>query len=285
MNGPVLVIGATGTVGGALATRLEQLGHRVRAASRRPPNAGVQSLREFVEFDLERPETFGPALDGVDRVFLIARPGDDNPERLAVPLIDEMVRHRVRRLVDLSALGAETRDDFGLRRVERHIEASGIPWTHLRPNWFMQVFSGGPLLAGIRATGAIHLPAADARISYIDVGDLADVAAVALIAPGHEGRAYALTGGESLHHDEVAAAIAAAAGRPVRYGAIPEDAARAALAAAGLSAERVERLVGFYRRVREGACAPVSPDVASVLGRAPTRFIRFAAAHSTNWRV
>jgi uncharacterized protein YbjT (DUF2867 family) len=158
-----------------------------------------------------------------------------------------------------------------------------MAFTHLRPNWFMQIFSTGSLLAGIRATSSICIPAADARISYVDVRDIAAVATVALTAPGHVGQAYTLTGPQALNHDEIAHSISRATGKTIRYVPIGEDAARTAIQSAGLSAERTERLMGFYRLVRAGACAPVSPDVENVLGRSPIAFEQFAIEHASCW--
>jgi uncharacterized protein YbjT (DUF2867 family) len=236
-----------------------------------------------VEFDFERPETFAPALDGADRVFLIARPGDDHADLVAYPLIDEMKRQGVRHVVNLSAMGVEIRDDFALRRIERYLEDSGVGFTHLRPNFFMQVFSSGPLLLDIRSTGAIHIPAADAKLSYIDVRDIAAVAAATLTEQGHTGKAYTLTGGEALDHREIARAISGASGRTVQYVPISEEAARKSLEAAGLSPERTERLLGFYRLVRQGFCMPVSSDVQTLLGRSPISFAQFSSDNATCW--
>lgn len=285
MDDKILVIGATGTVGGHLAEELARRGEWVRAATRDPARAARRSggAVEPVAFDLERPETFAPALAGVGRVFLIARPGDEEADRVAAPLIDEMRRRGVRRVVNLTAIGVEQRDDMALRKVELLVEASGVPFTHLRPNFFMQVFSTGPLLAALRATGALHLPAEGARISYIDARDIAAAAAVALTEPGHTGKAYTLTGPEPLDHHEVARALSEAAGRPIRYVPISEDAARGAIAASGLSAPRVERLIGFYRLVRKGLAAPVSPDVEAILGRPAGSFAQFARDHASCW--
>jgi len=285
MAGPVLVIGATGTVGSRLVMELGWRGERVRGATRQPAAARRRSgdAAELVEFDFERPETFAPALDGADRVFLIARPGDEQADRVAAPLIDEMKRQGMRHVVNLTAMGVEMLDGMALRKVERHLEDSGIGFTHLRPNFFMQVFSGGPLLTDIRSTGAIHVPAADARISYIDARDIAAVAAAALTEPGHVGKAYTLTGGEALDHHEVAHAISEAAGRAVRYVPISEEAARTAIEGGGLSPERAERLIGFHRLVRQGFCAPVSPDVRTVLGRPPISFAQFARDNVAYW--
>jgi uncharacterized protein YbjT (DUF2867 family) len=236
-----------------------------------------------VEFDFERPETFAAALDGVDRVFLIARPGDDHADRVALPLIDEIVRKGVRHVVNLSAMGAETREDFALRKIERYLEDSGVGFTHLRPNFFMQVFSTGPLLMDIRSTGAIHIPAADAKLSYIDARDIASVAAATLTEQGHAGKAYTLTGGQALDHNDIARAISDAAGKTIGYVAISQEAARAGLAGVGLSPARIERLLGFYRLVRQGFCSPVSSDVETVLGRPPISFAQFANDNASCW--
>lgn len=285
MTEQVLVIGATGSVGSKLVAQLVRKGELVRAATRTPADAlqHSNSAVEFVGFDFERPETFAAALDGVDRVFLIARPGDDHADRVALPLIDEMKRQGVRQVVNLSAMGVETRDDMALRKVERYLEASGIGFTHLRPNFFMQVFSAGPLLMGIRSTGEIQIPADDARLSYIDAQDIAAVAAAALTEQGHMGNAYTLTGAQAFDHYEIARAISHAAGKTIQYVPISEETARKAIEATGLSPERAERLIGFYRLVREGFCEPVSTDVQTVLGRPPVTFERFARDNASCW--
>ncbi len=278
----VLVLGATGTVGSEVRRLLMEAGEPVVGASRDATRAAKRGGR-WVELDLERPETFAPALEGIDRAFLIARPGDEEADRVAAPLIEAMARAGVRRVVNLSAMGAEQRESFSTRRVERLLESSGIAWTHLRPNFFFQVFTSGPLHRGILARGEIRIPAADARISYLDARDVAAAAVMALTTPGHESKGYTLTGGEALDHASIAGEIARASGRPVRYVAIDEDEARAALAAAGLPPAWVERLIGFYRVVRSGACAPVIDDLPRLLGRAPITFARFAADARSAW--
>lgn len=139
-------------------------------------------------------------------------------------------------------------------------------------------------LMDIRSTGAIHIPAADAKLSYIDVRDIAAVAAVALTERGHEGRQYTLTGAQALDHYEIARAISDASSKAIEYAAVSEAAAGKAIEAAGLSKERAERLIGFYRLVRQGLCAPVSTDVQTVLGRPPLSFKQFAGDNYSCWR-
>ncbi len=281
----ILVIGATGTVGKALVERLARRGEPVRAATRAPDakGAGVFPYVEHAAFDFDRPDTYASVLAGVERAFLMARPGDEEADRTAVPLIEAMKRQGVRCVVDLSAMGAEKMEGAALRKVERHLEGSGLAYTHLRPNWFMQIFATGPLLAAIRAIGAIQVPAANARISFVDSRDIADVAVEALCGAGHESRAYTLTGGEALDHGDVAEALTQASGRPIRYVPISEEDAARALGAAGLPLQRIERLMGFYRLVRQGFSAPVSPDIEAVLGRPPRSFTGFAGDHADRW--
>jgi len=282
----ILVIGATGKLGSQVVNCLEQLGGEIRGATRNPENPRLRSrsTARFVEFDFERPETFPAALKGIERVFLIARPGDDHSDRVAVPLIEEMKRQSIRHVVDVTAMGVETRDDIALRKMEILLEESGIEFTHLRPNWFMQVFSDGPLLKDMVMTNALHLPTADAKISYVDVRDIAAMAATALTKPGHVNKAYTLTGAEALDHERITAKISKASGRMVTYVPIDDEAARQAILAAGLSMERAERLIGFYRLVRQGFCARVSGDIETILGRPPISFTQFAQDFASCWK-
>ncbi len=170
MREQTLVIGATGLIGHFVAEGLRTRGAAVRLATRHAPemvDAG------WVHFDFAKPETFAGAVRGVARVFLIARPGDPQPEVIAAPLIAAMKQARVQHVVNLTAMGVESREDIGLRKVERLLESSGMGFTHLRPNFFMQVFTMEPLRSMLRGDGVIRVPAANARISYVDARDVA----------------------------------------------------------------------------------------------------------------
>jgi uncharacterized protein YbjT (DUF2867 family) len=286
MAGKVLVLGATGGVGSALIETMGRRGEAVVGATRRPeavPAAMADYPVTWVRFDYDDPATFEPALAGIDRVFLVVRPGDDDSDLTAIPFIDVMERVGVRRVVALTAMGVDQLEDSSLRRIERRLEASCLEWTHLRPNFFMQIFSRPPLLTSIRSAGVLRLPAGDGALSFIDVRDIGEVAATVLTTSGRAGRAYTLTGPDSVSHAQAAAIISAAAGRTIGYEAVGEDTAKAELAAAGFPPARIERLLGFYRAVRSGWCAPVSRDVADVLGRPAIGMERFARDHRRVW--
>ena len=140
------------------------------------------------------------------------------------------------------------------------------------------------MYADIRTTGALHLPAGDARLSFIDVRDLAAVGAATLTDSSHEGQAYTLTGGEPIDHSQVVAAISRASGKAISYVSLTEEAACAGLAAAQVPPDRIERWRNFYRIVRAGLCAQVSPEVERILHRPPITIEQYARDHAAKWK-
>jgi uncharacterized protein YbjT (DUF2867 family) len=282
MSDQILVIGATGRVGNELVKLLIQSGESVRAATRNPSTieSRFHSAVEAVAFDYERPETFAPALEGVGKVFLSVRPGDNHSDKFAIPLVDIAKEMHIRHIVALTAMGVEQDNAFMLRNMEKYIEA----YTHLRPNWFMQNFDSGPMFADIKRTGALHLPAADAGISFIDVRDIAAVGLKALTETHHDGKAYTLTGGESLSHFQAVEKLSSVAGKKISYIPISEEVARQTLEKGRVPDDIIERWADFYRKVRQGLCSPISADVESVLGRPPILFHQYADDYAASWR-
>jgi len=286
MSKLILVIGATGRVGSELVRLLIRNGDSVRVATRNPSmiSSGLHNKVDVIEFDYDQPQTFAPALAGVNKIFLTARPGDNHSDIAAIPLIDLAKKLMVRHIVDITAMGVEQDDSFMLRILEKYIESSGINYTHLRPNWFMQNFDSGPMFADIKASGALHLPAADARVSFIDVRDIAAVGFVALTESHYKDRAYTLTGHESLNYFQVVEKLSRVAGKGISYIPISETIARETLRKGGIPTDLIERWTDFYRKVRQGLCSPISTDVESVLGRSPISFDQYAVDYAAAWR-
>jgi uncharacterized protein YbjT (DUF2867 family) len=191
-----------------------------------------------------------------------------------------MKRSGVEHVVNLTALGVEQRPDFGLRRLELLLEDSGLAFTHLRPGFFFQLFTAPPLHARILRDRAIRVPADTAKLAFIDVRDVAAVAAAVLRSTEQRGRAYGLTGAHLVDHAEIAAAISRHAKTPLRYQVISESEAAEQLAADGLPPAWVARVLGFYRIVRSGQASVVSPDVRKILGRDPIDLETFARDHA-----
>jgi len=156
---------------------------------------------------------------------------------------------------------------------EQHVRDFGIPYTFLRPNLF---FQGLLTVAGsIAAEGRLYAPIGDAKVSAVDVRDIAAVAAVALTEPGHEGATYTLTGPASITHAQMAAALTAALGRGVTFVDVPPEAVAGRLRGI-LPPWQVEGLLEDYAHYRRGEAAAVSPAVAEVTGRPPRDIQQFA---------
>ena len=280
----ILVIGATSNVGRYLVPVLLEQGHTVRAATRDTAhyNDNPDNL-EAVFFDYNNTATYRPALDGIDGVFFLAPPSDPQAGKRLAPFIDLMRASGVRRAVLMTGMGAGQGEMIPQRRAEMHLEASGLPFTILRPNWFMQNFYPGWLTEQI-GQGIVHLPMGDARVSFIHTRDVAEVAEAALTEDGHDGELYILTGPEALDHHEAVAKISAAARRDVRYVPISDDQMREFGRSEGWGDKETEMTVDLFKATRAGVYAPVSLDVRRVLGREPITFDQFAEDHADAWR-
>ena len=284
MSKRILVIGATGRVGSEVVKLLVQNGESVRAASRNPNGTRFPNTVEIVKFDYDHPETFSAAISGTEKIFLVVRPGDNHSDEAAAPLIDLAIKEKVQHIVALTSMGVEQDETFMLRILEKNIEDSGIAYTHLRPNWFMQNLDSGPMYVDIMRTGALHLPAADAAISFIDVRDIAAVGFEALTKSKYEGKAFTLTGKEALNYFQVCEKISGAAGKEIRYVPLSEEQAVESLRSGGIPQELIDRWTEFYRKVRQGFCAPVTSDVEEILHRPPILFDQYAADYAEVWK-
>ncbi len=274
----ILVTGSTGRIGRELVRELDAAGEPYRVGARAPG----RDTKNAVLFDYDRPDTFGPALAGVDRLFLLTSGGTEREG----PAVDAARKAGVRRIVKLSVWGAEE-DAFVFgrshRAIEERIEASGIPWTFLRPNGFMQNFSTYKL-EEIRSRGVIVDSTGDGAWSIVDARDVGAVAARALAESGHEGRAYKLSGPEALRQAQMAEKISEAAGKPVRYRDVSDAEYKKTQLSYGIPEGYADALVDLNVYYRGGAGAPVTGDVAAVLGRPPGSFARFARDHASLWR-
>lgn len=275
----ILVTGANGNVGGEVCRLLRAQGVPLRAAVRDP----AQVAGDGVHFDFEQPATFAPALAGVERLFLMRPPSISDVKRYLFPVVDAARAAGVRQVVFLSLLGAERNPWVPHRHVELYLEASGLPYTFLRPSFFMQNLSTVHV-ADIRDRDEISVPAGHGKTSFIDARDIAAVAALTLVEDGHERRAYPLTGDAALSYTEVAAILSDVLGRPIRYTDpwIPEFVLR--LVNQGQPLAFVLVMVGIYTTAKLGLAGGLTGDTRRLLGRAPIGFRQFALDHQNLWR-
>jgi uncharacterized protein YbjT (DUF2867 family) len=284
--GRILVTGATGNVGRPLVSVLKERGARIRLALREASKPDAELMGEGTEavaFDFERPTTFGEALRGVDKIFLLRPPHIADPKRGIAPFVRAAKAAGVRHVVFLSLLGAEKVPVMPHRRIEKVIEEAGLPCTSLRAAYFMQ-----NLVVmhrdDIRLRSEIFVPAGGGKTSFVDTRDIARVAAKALVEEGHEGKAYDLTGPEALDFYEVARILSEVLGKSIRYarpGAVRfvrESVAR------GVPLEFALVMTGIYTATRVGLAGRVSPVMGEILGRAPTTMRRFVEENAGGWR-
>jgi uncharacterized protein YbjT (DUF2867 family) len=271
----ILVTGATGALGSEVVKQLKSTGAPFKTAVTEKTTKTKANGADTVVFDYTRPETFAPALQGVDTLFLLSPAGRAD---LEIPLVDAAERAGIRHIVKQSAIGAEKEEHIwgrGHRASEKHIEASGIPHTLLRPNGFMQNFVNN-MAQSIRDQGTFALPQADSRVSHVDVRDIAAIAARALAVPSGANRTYTITGPESLSNFDIAAKLSAALNKVVTYIPVTDDETRKAMKNMGMPDVVIEGFLDLMRYYREGNAAIVTEDVEKVTGRNPISFDHFA---------
>lgn len=279
----VLVTGATGKTGGATVAALVRSGVTPRALVRdEAKTEGVRAAgAEPVTGDLSDPSSLGAALDGVDHLFLVTPTSPEQAEQEG-RVIDAAKSAGVGHVVMISAEGTSPDSPVRLMPMhhesEQYLQASGLDWTILRPNGFME--NQLNWLPQLESGDTVYWPVIDARHAMIAVDDIGEVAALALTEEGHAGQTYDLTGPEAVSYRDAAARLAAAAGRPIELQEIPVSAAVDAMEQAGLPPWYAAGLGELYELYADGQAEGVSGDVERVLGRPPRDFDAFARDHA-----
>lgn len=281
MNKAILITGATGNLGRAIVRAALKAGLRVRQGVRDTAKANPDA--PGVRFDYTDPETIAPALTGVTGLLLIAPPLDATAPAKLAPVIATAKETGIRHIVFISALGANLNEQSPLAVIERAVAESGIPYTILRPSFFMENFSEGFLAGSIKAQNAIFLAAADAKTSFISTADIADVA-VTVLSQDITGAAFDLSGPAALDHAEAARITSEAIGRTVTYHALTEEQMLDGARSLGMPEPAVEYLANLYRAVRAGFAAGVTGDVEKITGHKPTNFEEFARTSAAAWK-
>lgn len=274
----IAVTGSTGAVGGRVARDLAARGIPqrllVRDAARAPRLEGAEvHVAGYSDAD-----AVDVALAGVETLFMVSASESADRVEHHRTFIDAAARAGVRSIVYTSFLAAAPDAVFTLGRdhaaTEDLLRASGMSWTFLRDNFYMDMME---LFAG--DDGVIRGPAGAGRCSLVSRSDVAATAVAVLLDPGaHEERAYDLTGPEALTLAEVAQKISAVRGHPVRYLDETIDEAYASRAVLGAPRWQVDAWVSTYTAIGSGDLAGVSRDVEAVTGRPAQSFDEFLGA-------
>jgi len=275
----ICITGAGGTVGHELVKQLElaKVSFRVAHFSKEKVDAARSKGIEAVIIDYNRPETLRAAFQGCDKLFLIG-PNALNQTQLELNAVEAAKAVGVQYIVKQSVMGAEA-EDFSLaiihRPIEQAIESSGMAWTFLRPSSFMQNVVTF-MSETIKAESTFYSASGVAKISHVDVRDIAEVAVKALTEPTHAGKAYTLTGSEALTYDELAQALSTVLGRSISHISLVPDDLKQAMLAEGMPQAIADRMLDLERYYRKGRANRITNDIKQVTGHEPRRFEQYA---------
>src|SRR5215472_14998224 len=273
----ILVTGASGSAGGAVLNEVLKTNKPFKAMYRsREDAARVPAGIPAVVADFADKPSLRRALEGVDAVYLVCSPVRELIE-LESNMVDACRETGVRHVVLNSALGA---GDYSKsfpswhRKVEEKLKTSGIEYTILRPNSFMQniLTYYAPT---IRTQGAFYAAMGNARTSFIDVRDLAAVATKSLTTGGHTGKIYELNGPQALAYAEVAEKISRASGRKVQYVDIPAEQQKQSMLDQRMPEWQVTALLDLQAYYTGGKGGEVDDVLANILGRSPATMDQF----------
>lgn len=291
----ILVTGATGTLGSEVVRQLSSATPAVNIKAALHSAQSIKKVKEegdrveVVLIDYNKPETLKEALNQVDKLFLLT-PDVPNAHELASNLVIEAKKAGIRHIVKQSVMGADLEADVGTMRLHRQaekiIEKSGIPFTFLRPNEFMQNFINfhSP---SIKNNNAFYLPLEDAKVSLVDVRDIAAVAVKSLTEDRndkHDNKTYLITGPEAQSYHQAAEILSNATDKKISYVNISEEEARGAMKEMGMSDWIINTISELYDYFRKGNASQVSSAVEEVTGKKPISFSQFAKDYAEAFR-
>lgn len=291
MTETILITGATGTVGSEVVKQLSAKGENiiVKAAARSATDNTFENLNrvQVVQLDYDKPDSLAVALKGVDKLFLLT-PFQSNMVDLTSNLVSEAKKAKVKYIAKQSVMGADAEPGITPgrlhRQAEKIIEESGIPFTFLRPNFFMQNFVNYYSNL-IRSQGAFYMPAGDAKVSFVDVRDIAAVAVKSLINDNQQkGRAYNITGGEALSYGQAAEILSKAVGKKINYVNVTDQDARKGMKDMSMDEWTIKSMIELFEITRAGYVSEISPIVEQVTGNKPITFSQFANDYAGSFK-
>jgi NAD(P)H dehydrogenase (quinone) len=274
----ILIIGAAGNNGVATLESLINKNNdnfKIRAGVRSAEKAKqLKSQYPSIEtavIDLDAPETLKAAFEDVARAFII--PGNvENRAEHAKNAIDAAVASgTVKQVVLYSVVGAEWEAILfarQFREAEKYLEASGLPWTHLRTIWFQENFLGWA--DGVK-NGTFYFGVRDGEFAPLNVKDIGEIAANVLTTNGHEGKAYNITGPELVSGQTIADTFRNITGHDVAYISPDEDSTLQSLLGSGWPEWQAKGVLELFEVFASNQAAVVSPDGQALLGRPLTK--------------
>jgi uncharacterized protein YbjT (DUF2867 family) len=292
----ILITGATGNIGKEV---IKQLSARadpdilVKAAVRSPNESiNVQTRNvELVEANYDNRQSLDSAMSDIDNLFVLT-PTHPKLVEFTSNLVNAATKRStggpIKHIVKLSHIRADAEPKIEITRLHREaekiIEESGIPFTFLRPNFFMQNF----LVYGQRINDqiAFYVPAGDGKVSFVDVRDIAAVAVKALTVNSdqHVGKMYDLTGPSSLTYQQAVEILSKESQKKMSYTNISDDAAREAMKKLGMADWHINVVIELFNFSRAGYLSAISPVVEDVTGKNPISISQFGRDYADSFK-
>ena len=274
----ILVVGSSGMVGSTLVNILRKAGHSVRETTSRKGN--TNSDRVYI--NLATGENLHAAFEGIEKAFLLSPPGFADQYSMLSPLIQEAKRRGLKKVVLMTAMGANAVETAPFRKAELELENSGLNYNIIRPNWFLQNFNTF-WAHGIKQDNVIALPAGQAKVSFIDAQDISEVAAKLLTSDKWNNKDFDLTGPVAVDHKEVADAIGKTLGRQITYKDIAPEVLKSGLVGAGLPVDYVDFMIMIFGFLKEGYSARTTGAVKEIIGRDGRSLADYVKANKAAW--
>lgn len=268
----ILITGATGTNGKALVHKLKELNANYVIGTRNPDLARkLFQDSEIVAFDFENPSTYQESIQGVDKVFLLGPPLTLKVDKLLFPFIDFLNDKGIKRIVYFSAFASDKMGsdlDFHIK-IEDKLKNDGFDYTILRPSFFAQNFKNYDL-ENITERNSIFSVAGTGKVAFVDVHDIANVAATVLLNTGHSKKTYELTGPESVSFYDVATELSAILGKNIIYPNPSATQFKETLADSGAPEFIADYLINVYSTIANNDVNKVTDDIEKITGKKPT---------------
>jgi uncharacterized protein YbjT (DUF2867 family) len=281
----ILVIGAAGNVCIEAVKLLADKDVKLRIACRDPEKAKSMNIphSEFKNFDYLNDESFKELFNDIESWLLVSPPSHLNLHYQVGKMVGLAVQAGVKNIVNVSALGIQD-DNHPMRQIEQYIEDSGMHYTFIHPNCYMQNFNMY-FKQSIIEEDAIRLPAGKAKTSFVDLRDAGEVAEIELMKGELSNKTYELTGPDALNLFNIADIFSDGLGRKIEYKEVDEDEYKAILQMDGWYDASIDASINLCRYVKQGWNAIITTGVYDILGREPKTFKEYVHDYNNQWAV
>jgi uncharacterized protein YbjT (DUF2867 family) len=279
----ILITGATGNVGHAIFEQASRLKSNLKLAKAQHNQLDEKHAEEEVRyFDFFKPKTYLPALAGCEILFLI-RPPQISDVKVFEPLMEAAQKADLNHLVFLSVQGAENNSFIPHYKIEKLIKASGIPYTFLRPAYFMENFLTQHFKE-IMKNKRVFVPAGNAKFTLVSVKDIALVSLSVFDNPkDFKDQALTLTNGQLLTFKEMCQTLTSAIGQKIQF--VSPNLIRFfwAKKRQGMPTAFILVMIMLHYLPRFSGPPQADETLKTVTGKPPITFGQFAQENASNW--